>query len=86
MFLGLQNAIKEYLEHGRYIGKHNKQYIRSTYNDFGILGLWTEYVKTLDGGDVGIRSHLKQHPDAHFGFQFTIFKVLPKSISINEAT
>lgn len=66
--------------------KHNKQYIGSTYNDIGILGSWTEYVKTLDGGDVGIRSHLKQHHDAHFGFQFTILKVLPKPISINEAT
>ncbi len=66
--------------------KRNKQYIGSTYNDIGILGRWTEYVKTLDGGDVGIKSHLRKYPDAHFDFQFTILRVLPKPISINEAT
>ncbi len=31
--------------------KHNMQYIGSTYNNDGILGRWSEYVHTLDGGD-----------------------------------
>ena len=66
--------------------KQNKQYIGSTYNDIGILGRWTDYVKTLDGGDIGIKEHLKTYPDAYLDFQFTILKVLPKPISINEAT
>ena len=66
--------------------KRNKQYIGATYNDIGILGRWSEYVKTLDGGDVGIKEHLKENPNAHFDFQFTILRVLPKPISINEAT
>ncbi len=66
--------------------KHNKQYIGSTYNDEGILGRWAQYIKTKDGGDVGIKEHLKKYPDAHLGFQFTILKILPKPISIDEAT
>ena len=66
--------------------KHNKQYIGSTYNNDGILGRWSQYIKTKDGGDVGIKEHLKKHPDAYLGFQFTILKILPKPISIDEAT
>ncbi|WP_022765315.1 GIY-YIG nuclease family protein [Butyrivibrio sp. XPD2006] len=66
--------------------KRNKQYIGSTYNDIGILGRWGEYVKTLDGGDVGIKEHLKEYPGAHYDFQYTILRVLPKPISVNEAT
>ena len=66
--------------------KHNKQYIGSTYNDEGVLGRWTNYIKTKDGGDVGIKEHLKKYPDAYLDFQFTILKILPKPISIDEAT
>ena len=66
--------------------KHNKQYIGSTYSDEGVLGRWTNYIKTKDGGDVGIKEHLKKYPDAYLDFQFTILKILPKPISIDEAT
>ena len=65
--------------------KNNMQYIGSTYNEDGILGRWTEYVHTLDGGDVGIKAHLKKHPNAYLDFQFTILRVLPKSIGMEEA-
>ena len=35
---------------------------------------------------MGIKEHLKNHPDAYLNFQFTILKILPKPISIDEAT
>ncbi len=66
--------------------KRNKQYIGTTYNDIGILGRWTDYVRTHDGGDVGIKSHLDKYPDAFSNFQFTILRVLQKPISSIEAT
>ena len=66
--------------------KNGKQYIGSTYGKQGLLGRWTEYYKTKDGGDVMIKKHLKSYPDAFLDFQFTILRVLQKSISINEAT
>lgn len=66
--------------------KRSKQYIGSTYGTQGLLGRWTDYYKTKDGGDVGIKSHLNEHPKAFLDFQFTILKVLQKPISINEAT
>ncbi len=66
--------------------QNNKQYIGSTYNEIGILGRWSDYYKTHDGGDIGIKEHLKKYPEAYIDFQFTILKVLSKPISINEAT
>jgi hypothetical protein len=63
----------------------HKQYIGSTYNDIGILGRWTEYKKTRHGGDIGIKNLLNQYPDAYNDFQFTILRVLPNPISMNEA-
>lgn len=65
--------------------KNNMQYIGSTYNNEGILGRWTNYVRTLDGGDIGIKAHLKKHPNAYLDFQFTILRVLPKPIEMEEA-
>ncbi len=65
--------------------KNGKQYIGSTYGKQGLLGRWTEYYKTKDGGDVKIKEHLKSYPDAFIDFQFTILRVLQKPITINEA-
>lgn len=65
--------------------KHNMQYIGSTYNNEGVLGRWTNYVHTLDGGDVGIKAHLKKHPKAYLDFQFTILRILPKPIEMTAA-
>ena len=63
----------------------NKQYIGSTYNDDGILGRWTDYYKTHHGGDVDIKAHLKNYPDAFWDFQFTILRILPKNVTDKEA-
>lgn len=65
--------------------KHSMQYIGSTYNDEGILGRWTNYIRTLDGGDVGIKAHLKKYPGAYLDFQFTILRILPKPIEMKAA-
>ena len=61
------------------------QYIGSTYNNDGILGRWSEYVHTLDGGDVGMKEHLDKYPNAYLDFQFTILRILPKPIAMKEA-
>ena len=45
--------------------KYGKQYIGSTSNEDGILGRWSNYAKTHDGGDTGIKAHLKKYPDAY---------------------
>lgn len=63
----------------------NKQYIGSTYNDDGVLGRWTDYYKTHHGGDVDIKAHLKNYPDAFWDFQFTILRILPKNVTDKEA-
>ncbi len=65
--------------------KRNKQYVGSTYNDDGILGRWTQYYKTHHGGDVDIKEHLRQYPDAYYDFQFTILRILPKNVTDKEA-
>ena len=65
--------------------KNHKQYVGSTYNNDGILGRWSEYIKTHHGGDEGIKEHLEKEPDAFLGFRFSILKVLPKPITLNEA-
>lgn len=65
--------------------KRNKQYIGSTYNDNGVLGRWSSYYYTHDGGDIEIGNHLNQFPLAYLDFQYTILKVLPNSVSSVEA-
>ncbi|WP_028243404.1 GIY-YIG nuclease family protein [Pseudobutyrivibrio ruminis] len=64
---------------------NGKQYIGSTYGKQGLLGRWSEYYKSKDGGDAKIKEHLKSYPDAFLNFQFTILRVLQKPITINEA-
>lgn len=66
--------------------KRGKQYIGSTYNEGGIFGRWSNYIRTKDGGDVGIKAHLKKHPNAYLDFQFTILKILEKTVEQKEAT
>lgn len=65
--------------------KCNKQYIGSTYNQDGILGRWKDYVDSHDGGDKEIAAHLKRNPNAYWDFQFTILRILPKTVTDKEA-
>lgn len=65
--------------------KRSKQYIGSTYNQGGILERWKQYKDTHHGGDVEIKAHLGKYPEAYKDFQFTILRILPKTISDKEA-
>ncbi len=65
--------------------KYDKQYIGSTYGSKGILGRWTEYVRTYSGGNAEIIDHLSKHRDAYKYFQFTILKILPLGVLDKEA-
>lgn len=65
--------------------KTGNQYIGSTYNQDGIFGRWKCYADTKDGGDVGLKALLKERPDAHKDFQYTILRVLSKCITPEEA-
>ena len=64
----------------------NKQYIGSTYNQEGILGRWKNYIDSHHGGDKELMAHLKEYPDAYKDFQFTILRILPKTVTDKEAT
>ena len=64
----------------------NKQYIGSTYNQEGILGRWKNYIDTYHGGDKELIAHLSKYPNAYKNFQFTILRILPKSVTDKEAT
>ena len=64
----------------------NKQYVGSTYNQEGILGRWKNYIDTHHGGDKELIAHLNKYPNAYKDFQFTILRILPKSVTDKEAT
>ena len=61
------------------------QYIGSAYGADGILGRWKHYIETKDGGNIGISTELKIRPNAYKNFQFTILRILPKTITADEA-
>lgn len=65
--------------------KTGKQYVGSAYGRGGLLGRWSEYVRTLHGGNTGMRELLAAHPDRYHAFQFSILQILPKTITGEEA-
>lgn len=64
---------------------NGKIYIGSSYNKNGLLGRWSEYALTINGGNLAFEQLGQQNPNAHFQFQYTILKVLPKDITALEA-
>ncbi|WP_405309886.1 GIY-YIG nuclease family protein [Methanobrevibacter sp.] len=64
--------------------KNKKLYVGSAYGENGILGRWTEYIETKDGGNKKLRELLKEDPNAYKSFQFSILHILPKAISEDE--
>jgi hypothetical protein len=64
---------------------NGKIYIGSSYNKNGLLGRWSEYVKTTHGGNEGFKQLLTQNSKAYLHFQYSILKVLPKDITALEA-
>ena len=65
--------------------KTGKQYVGSTYGQDGLLGRWKAYADTKHGGDEGIKAVLKKSEIHIKHFQFTILRVLPKTITADEA-
>ncbi|MFJ7971732.1 GIY-YIG nuclease family protein [Psychrobacillus sp. NPDC096389] len=64
---------------------NGKNYIGSSYNKNGLLGRWSEYAATIDGGNEVFKQLLVQDSGAYLHFQYTILKVLPKDITAIEA-
>ena len=61
-----------------------KQYVGSAYSDKGILGRWSEYVKSHHGGNKELIRLLEQYPDRYKKFQFSILQIFSKGASDNE--
>ena len=64
---------------------NGKVYIGSSYNKNGLLSRWSEYAKTIHGGNEVFKQLHAKNSTAHLNFQFTILKVLPKDITALEA-
>lgn len=65
--------------------KNGWQYIGSTYGTGGIIERWKDYIVTKDGGDIGIKKELDKNPMSYKKFQFSILRILPKSVTQDEA-
>ncbi len=61
-----------------------QQYIGSAYGEDGIWGRWKNYTETKHGDNDGIKAELKKHPNAYKDFQFSILRILPKTITPDE--
>lgn len=62
-----------------------QQYVGSAYGNDGLLGRWTEYIKTKHGGNKMMRKLLQDAPERYHAFQFSILQVLPKTVTPDEA-
>lgn len=58
-----------------------KQYIGAAYGDNGIIGRWTAYVETHDGGNTELIDLLNKHPERYKNFRFTILKIFSDGAS-----
>lgn len=64
--------------------KTGKQYVGSAYGVDGILGRWTEYAKSLHGGNIQLQQLLKDDSSYAKNFQYTILQTLPKTLTKTE--
>lgn len=62
-----------------------KQYIGSSYGKGGLLSRWKCYVNTSHGNNKELEKLICSYPQRYHAFQFSILKLLPLSISSNEA-
>lgn len=60
------------------------QYIGSASGKDGIIGRWTDYAKSLHGGNKLLEELLNNHPDRYKSFQFTILQTLPLTLTRKE--
>lgn len=50
-----------------------------------MLGRWSEYAKTIHGGNEAFKKLQALNSTAHLHFQYSILKVLPRDITALEA-
>lgn len=60
------------------------QYIGSAYGKNGLLGRWSEYVKTKHGNNKKIIKLLEEYPNRYRKFQYSVLQILPKNLSEEE--
>ena len=58
-----------------------KQYVGSAYGQDGLLGRWSDYVKTHHGNNKEMKQLICDHPERYHAFQFSILQILPKSVT-----
>lgn len=61
-----------------------RQYVGSAYGENGLLGRWSEYVKTHHGNNKEMKQVMCQYPERYHAFQFSILQILPKTLSDEE--
>lgn len=61
-----------------------KQYVGSAYGQGGLLGRWKEYIASQHGNNKLLIELLKEHPNRHESFQFSILQIIPKSSNNND--
>ena len=61
-----------------------KQYVGSASGTDGLLGRWTEYIKTHHGGNNKMIELLKDYTERYHEFQFSILQILPKTLTSDD--
>jgi hypothetical protein len=66
--------------------KTGKLYVGSATGKEGIWQRWSEYAKSIHGGDVDLKAALKKSgdPKYHFGFQYSILQIADPNTSDDE--
>ena len=59
-------------------------YVGSAYGAQGLLGRWTQYVKTHHGNNKNLIELLQQDPHRYRSFAFSILRTLPKTLTNRE--
>lgn len=56
-------------------------YVGSAYGQGGLLGRWTEYIRTKHGGNKKLQKLLEASPERFRQFQFSVLQILPPSLN-----
>lgn len=60
------------------------QYIGSAYGKEGIWQRWSEYAKTITGGNKELKELIAKDPDYHRHFRFSVLQTLPSNVTKDE--
>lgn len=61
--------------------KSGRQYVGSAYGKDGLLGRWSEYVRSHHGNNKQMKELLVTDPERYHHFQFSILQILPKTVT-----